>query len=551
MATYQSQYTGAQIDQAVGKVLNSDTSFDDLFLLSNNYLDLANENLWKQGTISSTGAISGEHNYNNILTISRLTFPIEFEIPNTQTLYLAKYKDGNFISRTSFGDTTRGKIEFDSSFDSYRLMLITKTTTPVYTLSEMLGLIFYMQSQKKRDDDIFDKDVAVRTSNTLKNKNLFVRGYINNSGIPMDDSTNGAITTITLRIPTVIKIPNTLQYNIVKYNNGEFVEREGWVTGSNEYVTISRDEYKIIIARITIVGEYEIDDTLSLITYFATKAQFVIDEAEKTNKKIEFINKTNCTWTGNKICHYSVDDTYAIIKDLTDNAGSYSSIFDNTKLAALQTIHNSTGLCVTLNTFNTLTTDSGYSISNVPEKAAFQTEFQANKNWLRFAFHAENDQANYSTASGILTSYNTFVSAIYKLTGDYGCIDTFTRLGFFGGSLENVLAIKNASHGITGLLCADATDRDSYYLSAAQNAIVQQKGMYVDAENELIMLKTITRSLSSAPSEIEGNLCYQKFVEVFSHEYEQSWETSCSTISTWLKEHGYVFAFPSDIFDVK
>ena len=210
----------------------------------------------------------------------------------------------------------------------------------------------------------------------------------------------------------------------------------------------------------------------------------------------------------------------------------------------MKSLHDTYGCCFTLNCFNTNTSDSSYSISNLP--STYQSELQGCKSWLRFAFHAEDDEANYNSSTGILTSYNTFVSAIYTLTGDYGCIDTMPRLGFFGGNLENVLAIKNADHGIIGLLCADATNRDSYYLDSAQNAIVQSKGKYLDAVNELILLKSITRTVANMVSEIEGNLCYQKYVEVFIHEPESI--SGFTAVATWAASHGYSNAFPCDIF---
>ena len=401
------------------------------------------------------------------------------------------------------------------------------------------------------DAKVTGENFAIVSASSLLDVKFFVHGYISNSGYYQDDSTNGAITTLTLKMPTVFNIPATMQYNIVRYSDGVFVDRMGWTAGTGNNVTVTEDEYKIIFSSINTVGAYTINDTMSQITYFSTEAQYMINHIASTIDAVKYINKIGCTWTANKICHYSVDDTWDILKDLTTNAAAYTSIFDNATLSAIKTIHESTGLCVTFNTFNTVSSDNTYSITNVPEKASFQAEFQANKNWLRFAFHAEDDNTNYDTDAGILTSYNTFVTAIYKLTGDYGCIDTFTRLGYFGGSLANVLQIKNASHGIRGLLCADTTNRDSYYLDTNQNTIVQHKGMCVDAENELIFLKTITRTLSQAPAEIEENLCYQKYVEVFSHEYEPAWITSCNTIATWLKNNGFVFAFPSDIFNIE
>ena len=95
---------------------------------------------------------------------------------------------------------------------------------------------------------------------------------------------------------------------------------------------------------------------------------------------------------------------------------------------------------------------------------------------------------------------------------------------------------------IIGLLCADDT-RISYYLTEEQNNIVQKKGKYIDVEHQIFMIKTITRNLGDAVSEINGNLCYQKFVEIFMHEYEGN--PTFETVAEWAKNNGYVSAFPS------
>ena len=90
----------------------------------------------------------------------------------------------------------------------------------------------------------------------------------------------------------------------------------------------------------------------------------------------------------------------------------------------------------------------------------------------------------------IHSEYSKFtVDAIYKLTGDYDCIDRIARLHFFSGSLENILSMKDADYGIIGLLTAD-DERISYYLSNEQSEIARLKGKYLDLENKLLFIKT-------------------------------------------------------------
>ena len=265
------------------------------------------------------------------------------------------------------------------------------------------------------------------------------------------------------------------------------------------------------------------------------------------NKKIDFMNFISCCDIADKMVHFSCDDTYACLYDLILNGDTYTSIFENSFFASLKKCHDETGACFTLMTFNTHTEVPDYDISNVPTK--FQTEFQGNKSWLRFAFHAENDLTAYATATGINESYSKFTSAIYSLTGDYGCIDRITRLGFFSGSLNNVLSIKNAEYGIIGLLAADDT-RTSYYLSKEDSETVRLKGKFYDLENELVFFKTLNRNWYTAQEELSNNPQYRKITEFFWHEQEDP-----TSMRTWVAEAaklcnnmGYIHGFPSDLY---
>ena len=377
----------------------------------------------------------------------------------------------------------------------------------------------------------------------------FVSGYINGSGAYVTTITNSNCVSYIIKKDSFesieISCDSGYQFNICSYNGITFSSRSSWYYASSGKIKVNNDhDVRINLATSSSSSE----SIATVLSHFA----IIINGADIPSLKryvdntgatgIAYLNKILACDQPNKIIHYSVDDTWSCIKDITNNA--YESIFENTFLNTLKTLHDTYGICVTLNCFNTVSTDATYSISNVP--TSYQSEFQENKDWLKFAFHGEDDTSDYSTSTGILTSYNTFVSAIYTLTGDYDCIDSFTRLGYFNGTLANVLLIKGASHGIAGLLCADTTSRDSYYLDSTQNAIVQNKGKYYDLKNELVFIKTITRTLTNAVAEIEGNLCYQKYVEIFMHEYESSVEFG--TVAQWADANGFVNAFPSLIF---
>ena len=240
---------------------------------------------------------------------------------------------------------------------------------------------------------------------------------------------------------------------------------------------------------------------------------------EVLEAKIKYLNYIQCCDFSEKMVHFSCDDTHACLYDLIQNENNYSSIFENSFFNSLKDCHDETGACFTLMVMNTKVDIPEYDVSNVPSK--FQNEFQENKSWLRFAFHAEEDTTNLGNVSTdtAVASYNKFVSAMYQLTGDYDCIDPIPRLHNFASTLENALALKDVEHGIIGLLSADDT-RTSYYLSHEQSEIARLKGKYYDLDNELIFIKTLNRNWSTAKAELDANPMFRKITEFFWHETE-------------------------------
>ena len=354
----------------------------------------------------------------------------------------------------------------------------------------------------------------------------------------------------------VYLIPNgDIMYALITYDvSGNFKARSSWYTEGDGVICLSDENpFNILVA----TGETSSLPVATVLNRFklqnvdpASIEEEVSQEAfSKMQSKINYLNYIQCCDIADKLVHFSCDDTYACLYDLIQNGSSYNSIFDNTFFASLKTCHEETGACFTLNTFNTETTVPDYDISNVP--STFQSEFQANKSWLRFAFHAEDEKTycNNITAEEALASYNKFVTAIYQLTGDYECIDPITRLGFFSSNLENALVFKNAEHGIIGLLSADDT-RTSYYLTKKQSEIARLKGKYYDLDNELIFIKTLNRSYSTAKNELDSNPMYRKTTEFFWHEYEDDsavrpWIT---TAAKYCNELGFIHGFPSDLY---
>ena len=259
----------------------------------------------------------------------------------------------------------------------------------------------------------------------------------------------------------------------------------------------------------------------------------------------------------NKYVHFSLDDC-TFWTDLIDNENNYDSCFDNSVLEKLKEFHDAYGHCFTLNCF---IVSGEQSIADVPNKWA--SEFAANKDWLRFAFHGTTTTETFSnTDSAVLKGYyDTFVTAILKMTGTYDCIDRVTRLSSYSGNVStNIPAIRDTDCGIVGLL---TNDRDvnlsvgtSYNLSAAKNEYLHTHDKMYDADSLLWFIRTEFRleSASILPS-VLNTAKYANFrpvVEIFWHE-TTGWASNYA-FTTWLKpafdwlaENGYKNVFTSDL----
>ena len=408
------------------------------------------------------------------------------------------------------------------------------------------------------DGSLVDNSVIVYTDNVGE----WVRKTISSTGIESTTSiTQSNIMHATNFTNTVyLKPKGDITYALVTYDaDGKFKARSSWYSEDNGITELTDENpFNIVVATGAANTDITIEELLSrfvlqnvnpALIEEAEKSEVTAENLAKIQAKIDFLNYIQCCDISDKLVHFSCDDTYACLYDLIQNGNSYDSIFDNSFFNSLKTCHTATGACFTLNTFNTETTVPEYDISNVPSK--FQAEFQENKHWLKFAFHAENEKTYCKniTAEAALASYNKFVAAIYQLTGDYECIDPITRLGFFSSNLENALVFKNAEHGIIGLLSADDT-RTSYYLTNEQSEIARLKGKYYDLENELIIIKTLNRGWTTAKAELDSNPMYRKTAEFFWHEYEDAssvrpWIT---TAAEYCNSLGCIHGFPSDLY---
>lgn len=236
-----------------------------------------------------------------------------------------------------------------------------------------------------------------------------------------------------------------------------------------------------------------------------------------------------------KTVHFSIDDFYRALNDITVNSDTYTSIFDNTTFNTLKTLHDTYGAMVICNCINhNFNGQSEHKIENVTTK--FKQEFAEN-DWLKFAYHQNYSETYDSTtdANTVLEYYKKCHNAVLNFANECNWSYT-TRLASFTGNDKIISTLS--SEGVLVILSAD-DDRISYGLTTTENNYLIKNGYYY--KNNCLYLKTNLRYENKTFS---GN----DFINisnavVFTHEdYLQNQLNAINTSLQWFKNNGYEFS---------
>ena len=119
-----------------------------------------------------------------------------------------------------------------------------------------------------------------------------------------------------------------------------------------------------------------------------------------------------------KMYNFFIDDNVFFFDDIYRH--QFSSIFDSFYLAGLRKAHERFGTRFTLNTFYHNWHHPEFDLSLFPDR--FKAEFEANSDWLRFAFHGQSEfpERPYSEAypEKIAEHYGQWHQAISRIAGE-------------------------------------------------------------------------------------------------------------------------------------
>lgn len=384
-------------------------------------------------------------------------------------------------------------------------------------------------------------------------------GYIGSTGT-LTPSNNNVRTKnyIYLKSGTKISLKDSsFTFKVISYNyaNGvyTFITRTDILT---TYTIPSDGYYKFQVQKSDLTDISDVNTTGQLLvvstdSLLATKKQ--LDESLASFKPNDI--KVN-PYPTEKFMHISCDDFLTPFKDLTTNANTYTSIFDNAVFGFLKSQHDKYGMVFSAYCFYE-STDATFNLSQVPNK--FSKEFRDNSHWLKFGFHSRNGNKNYATATAAdaKTDYDLIITELIRITGSYKCIDRLPRLQNYAGSLDAVTAMKNTKPAIVGLLTAEDT-RTNYYHNADQTNYLLAHDRLYDNNTKLLFFSTDIRldTDSTPKTTLETRETDSNFSDrmndlvIFIHDdglIKSSYWQRVTDCLEYAIENGYRFDFPMNV----
>lgn len=229
----------------------------------------------------------------------------------------------------------------------------------------------------------------------------------------------------------------------------------------------------------------------------------------------------------------------SLFVDLTQNQNSYTSIFENDTLRNLKAIHDEYGAKFSFYCFYE---QNGFNLSMAPDR--FHDEFQENKDWLCFGYHAKNGSTELSTISkeNIITEFRNTNFELNRITGS---VTNTLRLSYYHGNFAAIDAL--ADNGVNALFTS-SKNKPSYYLSSDQMELLKHNDLlncddviFVHTDiclDELSYYMACSRILFESINPEQNNV-----IAVFTHEslLDENMLNTIDSICGFLQRHGYYF----------
>ena len=268
-------------------------------------------------------------------------------------------------------------------------------------------------------------------------------------------------------------------------------------------------------------------------------------------------------WLKNIVNKYrlSLDDNIWFLKDINANAGKYKSIFENPYLGMLKQVHDNFDTKIHLNLF--YQTD-GFNLSQMTDR--YKSEWKDNAGWLRLSFHAlqEFPDRPYLTAGYDQVKHDCILvkDQIRRFAGEE-LMGPVTTLHWGAANAEGCRALKDQGyHALAGYFNAEGPDTVSYYLDDEKRLHVNNRFIWKDNREEMILsrmalvINTVKleeivpyleslRSSGHRPPYVDLMIHEQYFYPSYFN-YQPDFRDKVISAVKWAADKGYKPAFLSE-----
>ncbi len=256
----------------------------------------------------------------------------------------------------------------------------------------------------------------------------------------------------------------------------------------------------------------------------------------------------------------SLDDNIWFLKDISDHAEQYRSIFENPYLALLKEVHETYGTKIHINIYYQT---EGFNLSQMTTK--FRSEWKENAGWLHLSFHAlQNDpDVPYINAGydQVRKDCDLVKEQIRRFAGEE-LMGPVTTLHWGEATVEGCRALRDSGYtALAGYFREEVADDEypvSYYLDEEQRKHVSKRSIWKDNREGIIFSKIAIVINNQDLDRIVPFLDKYKetynpgFMELMIHEqyfypfyrsYQPDFREKVLTAVEWASDNGYEPAF--------
>ena len=350
--------------------------------------------------------------------------------------------------------------------------------------------------------------------------------------------------------------------NFITPIDGDMLHKlDGIVSDEHLIVPVKISASRNSIISVNGIKAKYIDDGVFLADVPLKGCKNIIEAIDSTNNQQQTIEVYRLTNFVDKY-RLSLDDNIWFLRDITQNASVYNSIFDNPYLGFLKEVHDSYGTKIHLNIY--YETD-GFNLSQMTDK--FKSEWKENSNWLQLSFHAYADKPDrpYINAGyeKVKHDCDLVMDQVHRFAGKE-ITGPVTTLHWGEATVEGCRALRDS--GFTCLPCDFNVDNNlapcSYYLDVEKRRHINKRLIWRDNKEGIIFVKCAiivdTHKLQDIVpflDEIKKDPHKSAYIDLLIHEqyfypsysgYQPDYKEKILTAVKWADDKGYEPAFLSD-----